>query len=423
MDPNGQVLITATQAIDGTGREPIGDAAVLIAAGKIEAVGRQEEFGSRLVTIPQVNFPSGTILPGLIDCHTHLLLWGDMSIPFASIQHEPDERLLLRAAANARLALERGVTTLADLGGRGTLTFALRDGIERGYVDGPKLVLSGRPITTTGGHCWYLGGEADGPEQLRHLVRELVKQGADIIKIMTTGGGTVGTDSHRAYFTPDELWSVVAEARIAGKLTAAHCTCLAGLVNSIDAEFDLLVHASFLQRDGSYCFDERTAERIVTGGFFVNPTMHVARSRIWAYRRRQPQLDEQEVAALAQAETSYAVRIDAVSRLHQMGAKIVAGSDAGWSDFRFGDFNLELQALTEAGLAPMEAIVAGTSRAAECLRVADRVGSIEAGKDADLLVVEGDPLMDFSALSHVSAVFMDGRLRAGEVPAEVIAAA
>ena len=418
-DQQSELVITAAQVIDGTGQEPIRDGAVLVEGGTITAVGRQEEFGSRLEQGGRLDFPEATLLPGLIDCHSHLVLWGDGSIPFASIQDEPDERLLLRAAANARVALERGVTTLADLGGRGTLTFALRDGIARGYVSGPRLVLSGRPITTTGGHCWYFGGEADGPERLRRLVRELVKQGADIIKIMTTGGGTVGTDPYRAYFTPEELRTVVEEGQRAGKLTAAHCTGFDGLVNSIDAGFDLLVHARFVRPDGTYAFDERTAERIVAAGSFVNPTMHVARSSIWALRQR-PSLDEQDEAALARAETSYSVRVDAVSKMHKMGVKIVAGSDAGWGHYRFGDFYLELEALTDAGLTPMEAIVTGTSQVAECLRVGDRVGAIAAGKAADLLVVAGDPLQDLHALARVEAVFLNGQRQVGaESPAPV----
>jgi imidazolonepropionase-like amidohydrolase len=241
----------------------------------------------------------------------------------------------------------------------------------------------------------------------------LVKQGADIIKIMTTGGGTVGTDPYRAYFTPEELRTVVEEGQRAGKVTAAHCTGFDGLVNSIDAGFDLLVHARFVRSDGTYRFDQATAERIVAAGSFVNPTMHVARSSIWALRQRPRPLTEQEAAALARAETSYDVRVDAVSKMHKMGVKIVAGSDAGWGHYRFGDFYLELEALTDAGLTPMEAIVTGTSQVAACLRVDDRVGTIAAGKAADLLVVSGDPLQDLHVLSRVEAVFLSGQLQAG----------
>jgi imidazolonepropionase-like amidohydrolase len=422
-DPSRELIVTAQRLIDGTGRPPVIDAAVVIASGKIEAVGRQEELGSRLDGALRLDFDDATVLPGMIDCHTHLVLWGDARIPFASIQQEPDERLLLRAACNARLALESGVTTLADFGGRGTLTFALRDGIERGYVDGPRLILSGRPITATGGHCWYFGGEADGPDNLRCLVRELVKQGADIIKVMTTGGGTVGTDPYRAYFTLNELQCIVEEAHRAGKIAAAHCSGLSGLVMAIDAGFDVLVHATFVDLDGSYQFDEVTAERIVASGAFVNPTMHVTRARIWAYRQRQSSLSEQEKTALTRFESSYAVRVDYVRRLHQMGAKLVAGSDAGWGDYRFGDYYLELDAFTDAGLTPMNAIVAGTSRAAECLRVANRVGTVEPGKDADLLIVAGDPLVDLKALSNVVAVFQNGQRRAGASYAPALAAA
>lgn len=417
------MIITASQVIDGTGREPIRDAAVAITDGKIAAVGRREEFGTRLDQVPLLEFAEATLLPGMVDTHTHLVLWGEMTIPFASIQYEPDERLLLRAVKNARLALDSGVTTLADLGGRGTLTFALRDGIERGYVDGPKLVLSGRPITATGGHCWYFGGEADGSDELRRLVRELVKQGADMIKVMTTGGGTVGTDPYRAYFTPEELHGIVEEAHLAGKFTAAHCSGIAGLVNAIDAGFDLLVHATFVGLDGAYRFDEAIAEQIVSAGSFVNPTMHISRSRIWEYRQRPEPLNEVDQAALAKAEAAYAIRVDYVSKLHKMGVKLVAGSDAGWGAYRFGDFYLELEAFTESGLTPMEAIVAGTSRAAECLRVADRVGTIETGKDADLLIVDGDPLMDLNALAHVVAVFKDGQRQATTTHAPVFGTA
>lgn len=408
------LIVTAAQVVDGTGREPIRDGFVLIEGGLIQAAGRREELGSRVEVADRLDFPRATLLPGLIDCHSHLVLWGDGGIPFATIQQEPAELLLLRAAHNARLALEHGVTTLQDLGGRGGVTFALRRGIELGYVAGPRLLLAGRPVTTTGGHCWYFGGEADGVEGVRQLVRELVKEGADTIKVMTTGGGTPGTDSYRTYFTPSELQTAVTEAHQAGKRTAAHCTALQGIVNALDAGFDLLVHAAFYQPDGSYRFDERVAMRIVESGAFVNPTMHVTRTRIWGYKQRHPEMGEQERAELAKIEAYYQAKIDAIGTLYRMGAKIVAGSDAGWADYKFGDFSLELDALTEAGLSPMEAIVAGTSRAAECLGIADRVGTIEPGREADLLIVAGDPLADLRALQDVVAVFKRGHLLRSE---------
>ncbi|MDQ3412842.1 MAG: amidohydrolase family protein [Chloroflexota bacterium] len=419
-----RLLLTAGQLIDGAGDEPVRDAMVMIDNGRIKAVGRADDFGQLGQDLPRYDFPAGTMLPGLIDVHTHLVLWGDGGIPFASIQQEPDEQLLLRAAHNANTALKRGVTTLADLGTRGTITFALRRGIEAGYVSGPRLVLAGRPITATGGHCWYFGGEADGVEAIRHLIRQLVKDGSDLIKVMATGGGTVGTNAYRTYFSLTELRTIVEEAHRAGLPAAAHCTSLGGLIQALDAGFDTLVHATFHREDGSFFFDQRTAERIVARGAYLNPTMHVSRTRIWGYRQRHPEMNEHERAELGAIEAYYAAKVDAISRLRQMGAKIVAGSDAGWADYRFGDFQLELEAMAEAGFSAMELIQTATSTAAACLRVADRTATIETGKEADILIVDGDPLQDPRALSSIAAVVRGGEL-VGEqrVPAVIPAMA
>ncbi len=190
-----QVLL-ADRVFDGRGQTGL-DAGVAVQGQRIIAVGSQPELLDRYRREARIEeFPGATLLPGLIDVHTHLILPGT-GVAIMDYAQTPDELMLLVAARNAALALRSGVTTLVDLGAKGELTFRLRDAIARGIAAGPRLVLCGRALTITGGHGWPWLGEADGTDGVRQAVRQLCKEGADLIKVMVTGGGTPGTDGRR----------------------------------------------------------------------------------------------------------------------------------------------------------------------------------------------------------------------------------
>jgi imidazolonepropionase-like amidohydrolase len=400
--------IRVGRLFDGTGAPVIVDAAVLIDGERIVDVGP-----SATVPTPDgatcIEFPDRTLLPGLVDCHSHTNLPGD-GTTIEEAASEPDEIQLLRSAENARIALAAGITTLRENGAVRRTAFVLREALRRGIVRGPRLSVAGRPITVTGGHCWPLGGEADGVEGVRQAVRHLVKEGADWIKVMATGGGTLNTRPYQASYTLDELRAVVDEGHRANRLVGAHCTGTAGIVNALDAGADMIIHGNFNNPDGSATLDPEIARRIADQGVWLNPTLHVGRARIWRFEQlaRERPLSETEAAEFSLQKERYAVRGEHIRGLLDAGVRMAAGSDCGWSYYRFGGFRHEIEALAACGMDAAIALRAGTLDAAAAMGLDREIGSVEVGKLADLLVVDGDPLVDLAALANVEVVFLGG---------------
>ena len=279
-------------------------------------------------------------------------------------------------------------------------------------MEGPRVLVCGRPVTTTGGHCWFMGSEADGVDGVRRATRQLIKEGADFIKVMATGGSTVTSDPYRPAYTVDELKTIADEAHRRQKVVAAHCRCTDGMSYALEAGIDIIVHGFFAGADGVRRFDRQVADRIAKHSVWVNPTLHIARSQMWRLQQKKESegLTEQDDARLARAEEGYGMSLQECGQLIQSGVKLVAGSDCGWGVYPFGQFAYEISALAAAGLTPMEAILAGTSNCAQALDILGQVGTVEAGKVADLLVVEGDPVKDIAALNKVVAVFKGSQM-------------
>ncbi len=377
---DGTTVIRVGWLIDGTGAEPRRNVVLTVDNGVITQV---DEAGTTPHG-PVLDLTEYTVLPGLINMHAHIVMPGD-GTPFAEWMELPDELLLLQAHRNVLTALETGVTTIRDCGGKGVLTFRLREAIRKGIVAGPRLVLSGRPLTITGGHCRYFGGEVDGPEEMRRAARQLLKEGADFIKIMASGGGTVGTYSQFPSFDVDEMRAAIHEAHKIGKRASCHCIATESITNAINAGTDHIEHCSFMAPDTAQQYDERIAHRVADAGVYVTPTLQV-------------------MAAGRMAEGNLAN----VRHLHELGVPIVAGNDAGWARTGFGDFYREIELLGQAGLTPLEAIHAATGRAAEACQLAGIIGTIAAGCAADLLAVHGDPLSDLSVLAAPALVIQRG---------------
>ena len=411
-------LISAGRLIDGSGGPAIDQAALLIEDGVIRQVGPAKEVrppdGPSVVSM---DFPGKTVLPGLVDCHSHLNMPGDET-PVEEATALPDELLVLASARNARRALESGVTSLRDCGGKNLTTFLLREGICQGLAVGPRLLLSGRPITVTGGHCWVMGGEADGQDGVRSAVRQLIKEGADFIKVMASGGDTRGADPFRPSYTLDELRAIVEEAHNLGRLTAAHCLNTRSIARAVEAGFDMLIHCPLREPDGTYRFDHRLAETIARKGIWVDPTLHVIRARCWRFRQEAQQGDVSPHLAsrLIELESEFIKRWDNCRLLIDAGVKLITGSDIGWRSFPFGQTVYETEAMVQVGLTPMQGILSVTRDAAEAVGILDRVGTLEPGKYADMLVVDGDPAIDIGALWKVAAVFLKGELIGSDGP-------
>ncbi len=407
MTAHDTLVIRAGRLIDGTGSEPREKVNVTIEYGMITRVDEAQPPISGDV----LDLSDYTLMPGLINMHTHTVLPGDGS-SFEAWMENPDEILLLRAFANARTALYSGVTTIRDCGGKDNLMFRLRDAIRAGIVEGPRFVLSGYPLTITGGHCRYFGGETDGVDGMRQSAREVLKQGADFVKIMASGGGTLGTYSQFPAFEVEELRAAIDEAHKVRKPASCHTIATESIVRALDAGTDHIEHCSFMAPDTSWQFDESIARRVVEQGVYVTPTLQVSHDRLEALvsGNERGTLSPAEELAFQAAPASHANGIANIRKLHELGVKLVAGNDAGWRHTGFDDFYLELLCMAEAGMTPIEAIHAATGRAAEACRIASTVGTVELGKVADLLVIHGDPSVNLSTLSQPTMIMQSGRV-------------
>ncbi len=409
--PNDYTLIKAARIFDGTGTAPATGQALLLNDGKIAAMGPVGEIsapdGSNLTV---KDYGDSTILPGLVDGHTHMMAPGDGTHGDIT-GAEQDDILLMRALQNARTFLHAGVTTARENGAKNKVGFSLKDGINMGLSEGPDMVISGRPITITGGHFWYCGSEADGVEGVRAEVRKLVKEGADFIKIMATGGSTWSSNPLLPSYTLEEMTVIVDEAHRFGKLTAAHCASMQGIKNALDAGVDMIIHCVFEDETGMYKFNEPLAEQLAAAKAWVNPTLHVVQAGIDLTERigyERGWLTKEEQTSIDSTKRSLETRVESVNKLVKMGVRMIAGSDSPWGAYPPGEFVKEMVALTQAGLTNTEALVTGLSHAAESIAVGDQAGTLAVNRPGDVLVVGGDPVADLNALWDVKDVFKAG---------------
>lgn len=400
------LTIRAGWLIDGTGGEPRRDVALTVEGG---AITRVVAASAVSVDGPVLDLGEYTVLPGLINMHAHTMLPGD-GTPFAEWMALPDELLLLQAHANALAALHSGVTTIRDCGGKGQLMFRLRDAIRRGIVPGPRFVLCGRPLTITGGHCHYFGGEVDGPDEMRREARRLLGEGADFVKIMAAGGGTVGTYAQFPTFDLDELCAAIGEAHKIGKPASCHCIASASIGLALDAGTDHIEHCSFMAPDTTWRYDEALARRVAEAGVYVTPTIQTGADSLVKMQERYAQgiatPEEAQIVIMTPQRT--ADSIANARYLHELGVPLVAGNDAGWRYTRFDDFYKEIDYLHQAGMTALEAIHAATGRAAAACRLGDQIGTLAEGRAADLIAVRHDPTSDLAALRDPALVMQGG---------------
>lgn len=408
-------LISAGRLIDGLDDKPIVNGAVLTKDSQILQVGKSSEVTApEGANVQKLDFPSGTLMPGLVDVHCHFNYIGD-GTHTDDVMELSDEILMMRSMKTALTHLESGVTTARETGAKHQTSIYLREAIRSGLTKGPRLVVSGNPITITGGHMWQMGSEADGEDGVRKAVRSLIKRGTDWIKVAATGGTTRTSIRFRPSFTVGELRALTDEAHNFGLLVGTHCSVTAGIVNSLDAGVDMIIHCRFQEPDGSMKFRPDIAERIARDGRVVNTTLHTGRSKIWMLEEVSRQTDKEQAVAygdemidLDTMKAGYARVLDQARLLNEIGVTLIPGTDSGFGWFPFGGFGHELECLTEIGYSPMRAIQAATRQASKAIGVSEMVGTLETGKLADLLVVEGDPTSDIRAVQVVKAVFQSG---------------
>ncbi len=403
-------LVRADRLIDGSGSAPLERGAVLIQGDTIAAVGSEASVvPPEGASVEELVYDGKTVLPGLVDCHVHLNGMGDGRAG-DDLTTLPDEVLTLQSARNARAHLYAGVTTVRDCGAKQRTTFMLRQAIEMGITVGPTLVLTGRPIAIIGGHLSYFGIEATGPDECRAAVRQLVKEGADFVKITATGGSTRTSIPERPSFGVDELTAICDEIHKFGRHAAAHCVSSQAMLNCLDAGIDTIIHARHREPDGSWVYREDVVERMVAQGVMANCNLGGGNIR---RRDLLAKAEAGELSPAEQVEFDSANRdrddyVDAIQRMRAAGVRLACGSDSSWGKYPMGLFHKEVEAHVDAGMNPMEAIVSATSDSARSCWVDGRVGTLEPGKRADVLVVEGDPSRDITALADTVDVFQGG---------------
>jgi imidazolonepropionase-like amidohydrolase len=368
------------------------DGAVVVDGGLIASVG---PAGDLPPGVRVHDLGDATLLPGLIDAHVHLV-WSASAEPHEVVNRESSAVTALRCAQNAALHLKAGVTTVRDVGATYGLSVDIARAVEAGILPGPGVVAAGRAIAMTGGHGWFLGREADGPEAVRHAVRSELKAGATCIKLMASGGVYGQAEEPGSpQLTVEEMRAGVEEAHKAGRKVAAHAYSVAAISNALEAGVDSIEHGSFVDRE--------TAERMRERGTCLVPTMSVYA----AMSEKGPELGAPDYVRRKTAEVLEASR-EAFRLAHEVGVKIAAGTDCGAPGHPHGTLSRELDLMVEAGATPAQALRYGTSAAADLLGLGDELGTLEPGKRADLLAVAGDPLQDVAALREVRMVVRCG---------------
>lgn len=368
--------------IDGTGRAPLSDVLIEVEGERIKAIraGKEAPKGEEVIDLRGY-----VVLPGIVDCHDHLGIDAGDEVAQAK---EPLAYTAIKGVRNARQMLHAGITTLRDCGEQDHVDFSWRRAIGEGLMEGPDVLVAGRFITRTGGHGWFYGNEVDGPIGVRIAVRRELKAGADFIKIMITGGmSTPGSRPLVAEFTREEIAAAVDEAHRAGRKIAAHVHGGDGAAWAIEYGVDSIEH-------GVYLTEEQLAAMARRGIFLVATTglIHAVMadpSSPPEYREKLASARDQVIRVLAQAR--------------ELGVRVAIGGDT-----YHGHPADELATLISAGYTPLEAIRAATSAGAELCGLADAAGTIEPGKLASIIAVEGDPLSDVESVGKVVFVMKRG---------------
>ena len=395
--------IKAGHLVDVDAGVVLADQTILIREGKIDAVGKGLAIPAGAEVI---DLSSMTVLPGLIDCHTHLADGARDTDPLSQIKKSATQ-VAFESIPNARLTLESGFTTVRDVGVYRALNdVALRDAINNGYVVGPRMFVAGAYITITGGAGAMTGvapdvqlpldmrlGEANSPWEVRQKVRLLYHSGADHIKILTSGAVlTHGSNPNTVEFTPEEIQAAVEEARNFGLRVEAHAHAAEGIKNAIRAGVASVEHATLIDDEGIALAKEH--------GTYLD--MDIYDDECIQSDKTMPKDFLEHDAALGEAQRQN------FRKAVKAGVKMSFGTDAGVCPYDAAPKQFAF--MVKYGMTPMQAIQSATRNAADLLGKSERLGSIQAGKYADVVAVSGNPLEDVSLLEHVKFVMKDGKV-------------
>jgi len=388
-----KTLFKNATVIDGTGKAPFkGD--LLIEGKDILEVGN---VACECANVVDVN--GKTVMPGIINAHTHVLFDGDNPNSVGLLEKDTPSMVALRGSKNLLKLLRSGVTFFRDMGGRDHIDVDLRNARNQGIIDGPEFHVAGRVLTMTGGHIWMVGRQCDGPDEVRKAAREQLKAGVDLIKIVATGGVTSpGMEPGAPQFTFEEIRAAVEEAKKAGKKSATHANGYVGIMNAVKAGIDSVEHGIFLT--------DEIIEQMLKNGTYLVPTLLAPHAIFHGGLAAG-------IPAFAVEKTGRVIQthIESFKKAYKAGIKIAMGPDTGTPLNRAGDTAIEIKLLVDNGMTAMDAILCSTRNAADLLGISQRYGTLEKGKAADFLVLGGDPLADIEVLSKkLEQVYKSGRL-------------
>jgi imidazolonepropionase-like amidohydrolase len=394
------VVIHAGHMLDVKAGKMLDNVTIVIDGDKITSVSGGRSQSDNQAGTHVINLPNATLLPGLIDAHTHLTFDPNFGYQELGVSI-PKEALI--GAKNARITLEAGFTTVRNVGARGYTDIALRDAINEGMIPGPRIMASGPALSITGGHCdqnllpyeWHAksDGAADGIEGVQHKVREIIKYGADVIKVCATGGVlSKGDDPRASQYTLEEMKAIVADAHRLGRKVAAHAHGAQGIAWATEAGVDSIEHGSYI--------DDAGIALMKKNGTYLVPTLYLAD---WM-RENAVKIGLPAMYATKMKDVT-AVSRQNIKKAFNAGVKIAFGTDA--AVYPHGLNAHEFAIYVQIGMTPLQAIQTATVNASDLLGWS-KIGSIENGNFADIIAVNGDPLKDVTLLQDPVMVMKGG---------------
>ena len=387
------LVIRNVRMIDGTGADTVPNVSVEVANGRIRWIGEETARPRRTVHQQDIDAQGLTLIPGMIDCHEHFTGDGGWE-SMHGLLNDSQDVFTLKAVGNCRRALMSGVTSARDVGARFGINILIAQQTASGEVLGPRIIAAGEWLQFSG--CWPAGltRRTETTEELLIAIQEQIDRGAGLIKVGATGFAPDGTQFSN--IGPQALVAAVRASHAAGLKIAAHCHGFEGSRDAVEAGIDSVEHGTYV--------DEPTVRIMAEKGTYMVPTMSTwdVRERL-ALQMRQSR--EQMADILDRKDNSIA----SFKRALEAGVTIATGTDAGGSPARHGFIGREVELMVECGMSPKDAIESSTRIAAELLGIQEDVGTIEVGKQADMVLIDGDPHSDPGALRNVWAVFQGGR--------------
>jgi len=392
--------------IDGTGGPVVNNAVVVVEGTKIKAVGKEGEV-EYPADYEVLDLGGKTVLPGMVEAHVHIGMNGEPAMETIMLK-ETLPMTTIKASVYAQKDLMAGFTTIRTMGDKGFLDVALKRAIDAGIIDGPRMRVSGQILSITGGHgdialppeVTFTGWSAivDSPDEARKAARYQLKMGADIVKMCATGGVmSEGDEPGSPQLNEDEMRAAIYEAHKVGKKAAAHAQGTKGIKDAVKAGIDSIEHGIFLDDEVVEMMREKGVYLVATLSAPYNIKKYGVEAGIpdYAVRKTEQVIDAHGASFM---------------KAYRAGVKIAVGTDAGTPFNRHGENAQELEMMVQAGVKPMDAILAATKWGADLLGMSNIIGTIEAGKEADIIAVEGNPLENISLLKDVKFVMKAGKI-------------